>query len=113
MYKYMKRWLTTPQLEMGRVYMSNLAETVNGVELPRNVVLELQKLGLSLSWYTKDQLERSVLACAVDNKLVDDPQGVNFDDKLELTNEEISFRERLEKERENAVSTDGIATEQP
>ena len=93
--------------------MSNLAETVNGVELPRNVVLELNKLGMSLSWYTKDQLERSVRACAVDCKLIDDPQGVNFDDKLELTNEEISFRERLEKERENAVSADGIITDQP
>jgi hypothetical protein len=87
---------------------NNLAETVNGVDLPRNVVLELQRLGLALEWYTQHELESSVRACAVDNKLIDDPNGINFADKIELTHEEKTFRERLEQERENVISADGI-----
>lgn len=91
--------------------LNDLNKTVNGVELPRNVVLELQKLGLALECYAKHELEKSVLACAVDGNLVDDPQGINFADKLELTHNEISFRERLEKERENANFADSVSVD--
>jgi len=84
------------------------AKTINGVDLPANVVQQLEMLGLELAWYTKHELESSVRSCAVDNKLVDDPNGINFADKIELTHEEKTFRERLEQERENAVSENGV-----
>ena len=99
--------------QSANVESNTLAQTINGVELPRNVVLELQKLGLALEWYTKYELESSVRACAVDNRLIDDPQGMNFADRLELTQDEITFRERLEKERDDALSADTtISSEQ-
>ena len=61
---------------------------INGVVLPNHVVLELQRLGRALEWYNTGELHSAVLACAVDRKLIDDPNGVNFMDQLELTDEE-------------------------
>ncbi len=61
---------------------------VNGVVLPNHVVMELQRLGRALEWYNSGELHSAVLACAVDRKLIDDPNGVNFMDQLELTDEE-------------------------
>ena len=61
---------------------------VNGVPLPNHVVLELQRLGRALEWYNAGELQSAVLACAVDRKLIDDPNGANFMDQLELTAEE-------------------------
>lgn len=61
---------------------------VNGVELPRNVIAELEKLGLALSWYNSGELQSAVAACAADGVLIDDPDGTSFSDKLELTPEE-------------------------
>ncbi len=61
---------------------------VNGVPLPNHVVLELQRLGRALEWYNAGELHSAVLACAVDRKLIDDPNGVNFIDQLELTDAE-------------------------
>lgn len=61
---------------------------VNGVVLPDNVVRELQRLGRALDWYTHGELQSAVKACAVDANLIDDPDGINFIDKLELTDEE-------------------------
>lgn len=61
---------------------------VNGVPLPNHVVLELQRLGRALEWYNAGELKSAVLACAVDRKLIDDPNGANFIDQLELTDEE-------------------------
>lgn len=61
---------------------------INGVVLPNHVVLELQRLGRALEWYNAGELQSAVIACAVDRTLIDDPNGVNFIDKLELTDEE-------------------------
>ncbi len=61
---------------------------INGIVLPNHVVLELQRLGRALEWYNSGELHSAVLACAVDRKLIDDPNGVNFMDQLELTDEE-------------------------
>lgn len=69
---------------------------VNGVELPRHVVTELEKLGLDLSWYNSGELQQAVMACAVDGVLIDDPNGTSFSDKLELTDEEKSEAEEAE-----------------
>lgn len=71
------------------MYQSNGGNlVVNNVRLPDHVVLELQRLGRALEWYTAGELYSAVEACAVDRRLIDDPDGVNFMDKLELTDAE-------------------------
>jgi len=63
---------------------------VNGVVLPRLVLEQLQKLGISLAWYSEYELGAAVRACAVDCTLIDDPDGNNFLDNLELDAHEIA-----------------------
>lgn len=58
---------------------------INGVELPERVIEELRRLGIALSWYSHGELEAAVNACAYDGQLIDDPDGVDFMDELELT----------------------------
>lgn len=62
--------------------------TVNGVRLPRQVVEELQRLGISLNWYNVGELTDAVIACQHDGQLVDDPHGVHFRDKMHLSEPE-------------------------
>jgi hypothetical protein len=95
---------------------------INGVRLPAYVVEELNRLGVSLSAYSTGELEAAVQACAFDRKLIDDPNGLNFMDELELTNSEeraktgdettisplysapaVSFCDKLKQERENKL----------
>lgn len=57
---------------------------VNGITLSEVTVRQLRQLGLPLDWYTSDELEDAVKACAVDATLVDDPHGHTFQDKLSL-----------------------------
>lgn len=66
----------------------NADKIVNGVTLPRNVVIELKRLGRALEWYNSGELESAVKACAVDMRLIDDHEGINFMDQLELTDSE-------------------------
>lgn len=61
---------------------------VNGVALPENVINELRRLGIAISWYTSKQLEDAVRACHFDGQLVDDPDGVTFHDMITLTHDE-------------------------
>jgi|GEM_PF-3257906 len=68
---------------------------VNGVPIPKLVADQLRQLGLSLSWYSKGQLEAAINGCSVDCNLVDDPEGINFFDDLRFDD-----RERAEAEGE-------------
>jgi len=61
---------------------------VSGVELSPLVAEQLARLGLSLNAYTKWQLEAAQRACAFDCNLIDDPNGLDFEDQLELTDAE-------------------------
>lgn len=61
---------------------------VDGVSLPDNVLDELRRLGLPLSFFNRGELEDAVIACAVDSELADDENGINFRDKLTLTRRE-------------------------
>ncbi|MEQ1789889.1 MAG: hypothetical protein ABL857_05535 [Rickettsiales bacterium] len=82
------------------MYYDNNAEiVVNNVQLPNNVVRELQRLGRSLKSYTHGELQSAVIACAFDGRLIDDPDGDNFMDKLVLTDEEV-LEEKSRKERD-------------
>lgn len=71
------------------------AVTLNGVPLPHNVVMELRKLGVPLAFYTAGELRDAVNACAVDCTLVDDEDGVSFQDKLVLSDHERAERPRI------------------
>jgi len=86
--------------------LGNLSEEVNGIILPRHVVAELHSLakGLVPSFYTAHQLQSMVLNSQFDRKVVDDHKGQDIYDQMDLTKDEISFRERLEKEREAATT---------
>ena len=55
---------------------------INNVALPRQVIEELRRLGIALSWYNAGELRDAVEACAADGHLIDDPDGVHFRDKL-------------------------------
>ena len=85
--------------------LGDLSEEVNGVRLPRHVVMELQTLamGLEPSFYTAHQLQSMVLNSEFDRKVIDDPHGHDIYDQMDLTKDEISFRERIDKERETAA----------
>jgi hypothetical protein len=85
---------------------------INGVALPRRVADQLRLLGISLSWYSGSELADAVEACAYDSVLVDDVNGVNFNDKLTLTDREkqqfqvrpYSFAERVKDTRAKNLS---------
>jgi hypothetical protein len=61
---------------------------INGVALPQQVIEELRKLGIALSWYNAGELRDAIEATHFDGQLVDDHHGVNFRDKLHHTEEE-------------------------
>lgn len=84
--------------------LGNLSEEVNGVVLPFHVVRELQSLASSLvpSFYTAHQLQSMVLNSHFDRKVIDDHKGNDIYDQMDLTKDEISFREKLERERAEA-----------
>ncbi|MEZ5691317.1 MAG: hypothetical protein R3D71_06605 [Rickettsiales bacterium] len=89
---YLKRTCLRMDVIMERTNGSDI--TVNGVLLPHHLVRELQKLGRALEWYHKGELEKAVIATAVDRNLIDDPDGHNFNDKLELTDSEKNEKKR-------------------
>ena len=76
---------------------------------------ELRKLGMPLLAYSNGQIESARIAC-MDGQLIADPDGDNFDDMLDLDDDEIAaqlqrlhpsleqinvpFTERLHQERE-------------
>ena len=62
--------------------------TVNNVQLPVQVIRELQRLGRALEWYTSGELNSAVAACAVDGNLIDDLNGIYFMVRLEFTSSE-------------------------
>lgn len=61
---------------------------LNGVSLPQNVINELRRLGITLSWYSAGELQDAVIACSYDSNLIDDEAGCHFRDKLQLTDDE-------------------------
>src|SRR5438105_4457945 len=76
-----------PDKKMGETSQPSLhvvegAVIVNGVALPQVVVDQLRQLGIALSWYSEGELEDAVEACAFDCQLIDDDDGVDFEDKL-------------------------------
>ena len=85
---------------------------VAGVSLPLQVIEQLRQAGIgAVSWLSASELQDAVQACKYDAKLVDDPGGLNFRDKLTLTREEQaarrpkkkkaqSYEEQLKAERE-------------
>jgi hypothetical protein len=66
------------------------AATINGVELPQRVLDELKRLGIALANYNAGELQAAVRACAIDGQLIDDKNGANFFDQLELDDDEIA-----------------------
>lgn len=86
--------------------LGNLSEEVNGIILPHHVVRELQSLANSLvpSFYTAHQLQSMVLNSQFDRKVVDDHKGKDIYDQMDLTKDEISFREKIEREREEGAA---------
>ena len=69
-------------------YISEGEAVINGVALSQQVIDELKKLGIALSWYNAGELQDAVNATRYDGQLVDDHNGVNFRDKLHHTEEE-------------------------
>lgn len=69
-------------------HISEGEAVINGVDLPQQVIEELRKLGIALSWYNAGELHDAINATHFDGQLVDDHHGVNFRDKLHHTEEE-------------------------
>ncbi len=69
---------------------------VHGIEVPHHVVIALKELGIPLEQYHTDELRMAIQACA-DGHLIEDKNGVNFKDKLVLTNVE---KQKVEEEEE-------------
>lgn len=61
---------------------------VNGVVIPKLVADQLQKLGVSLSFYSEHELNAAIQACAIDCTLIDDNNATDFYDALELDEQE-------------------------
>ena len=61
---------------------------VDGVELSEQVLEELRRLGMPLWSYNRGELIDAKNACHFDGQLVDDENGLNFRDKLTLTDRE-------------------------
>ena len=81
--------LQPPYLCAGdEAYISEGEAVINGVALPRQVIDELRKLGVALSWYNAGELHDAIQATHYDGQLIDDHDGVNFRDKLHHTEEE-------------------------
>ena len=57
---------------------------INGIVIPQDVKLQLIELGLSLNSYTQGEL-REANAADANGRVIDDPDGVNWTDKLLLT----------------------------
>jgi len=84
---------------------------LNSVVLPKLVADQIRRLGYDLLSYNEGQLEAATLGCAVDCNLIDDPDGVNFFDDLQLDERERAKDDRdkdddeviddLEQERED------------
>lgn len=87
----------TPSTETAQLDNGDIV--INGVVLPRVVADQLRRLGLSLSWYSKGELEAAINGCAVDCNLIDDPDGVGFFDDLVLD-------EREKEETEGEIDYD-------
>jgi hypothetical protein len=81
---------------------------IKGVDIPKNVLDQLKRLGFPLFSYSRGQLEEAVQACAFDGNLIDDPDGEDFEDMLELTEDEKetrhSFRDDMERARAKKYS---------
>lgn len=81
--------LRPPTLLPENCHAVSEGETViNGVALPQQVIEELRKLGIALSWYNAGELRDAIEATHFDSQLVDDHNGVNFRDRLRHTEEE-------------------------
>lgn len=68
------------------------AVVINGIALPQTVIDQLRLLGLPLSWYNAGELRDAVDACAIDCTLIDDDEGIGFEDKLHLSDDERAAR---------------------
>lgn len=66
---------------------------VNGVKIPQNVYTQLSNLGIPLGSYSESDLRAAVDACRIDTQLIDDPNGINFHDKLHLAPDEKAAAE--------------------
>ena len=87
-----------PELRFGegrpleRPGIRSMDVVVGGVVLPRIVAEQLRQLGVNFNAYSHGELTSAVEGCAVDCRLVDDEDGVNFVDRLRLTPEEREAR---------------------
>lgn len=88
--------------------ISNGAIVINGVELPQLVADQLKMLGIPLAYYNAGQLKAAKDGCAFDCNLVDDGEGMTFDDMLTLTDEERTVRRAVEPIRVLAMDTFGV-----
>lgn len=55
---------------------------INGVAVPMLVARQLRELGIPLESYTSGELHAAIHACSHDSRLIDDPEGAHFLDKL-------------------------------
>jgi hypothetical protein len=87
-------WHELGQLSPATALAAEAPRCETALRLPPQVLEELRRLGMPLWAYNRGELEDAVQACAVDARLVDDPHGTSFRDKLSLT-----FQERLQRQR--------------
>ncbi len=71
-----------PHHSYGQPPADSINEVVHGISLPPSLQIELRMLGYPLLAYTRGELEDAVNASAVDRTLVENPDAMNFRDKL-------------------------------
>jgi hypothetical protein len=94
--------LPSPNPEIG---ISGGTVVINGVVLPELVMHQLKRLGLPLHWYNHGELMEAVDACRVDCSLVDDDEGQNFHDRIQLSHMEVEARKERRAGPENCEVT--------
>jgi len=62
---------------------------INGIALPQTVIDQLRQHGFNPEWCTRCELQAAEQEVLVDGTVFHDPDGNNFFDDLELTEEEI------------------------
>lgn len=84
-----------PPMDTRYIECSDGSVIVKGIRLPANVVIQLRTLGLPLDAYSPGELEEAIEAVEDAGVLIEDDEGVTFEDRLHLT--EFEKHERAER----------------
>ena len=82
------QYLSDEQYQTSPARSANGTVIVNGIALPQSVIDQLRRFGFNPEWCTPSELLAAEQDALIDGVVFDDPNGDNFLDKLELSEDE-------------------------